>query len=132
MKHSKCKLGVTSVTYLGHVLCGVRIKPKPDVVEAIRLAPSPSSKDDVRSFLGLTEFYSEYVRNFSCRVFKIRQLLKNKSKFVWDTECENEFKEVKLAIVKAAALNSFDPELTCHYYRCKFKRFRCRISPKTG
>lgn len=78
IKHSTCKFQIKSVSYLGHECCEGGIKPKTSLVEAIQAAPHPKSKDDVRSFLGLTEFYSKYVPNFSCRMLNIRQLVKNK------------------------------------------------------
>lgn len=99
IKHSKCKFGVKSVTYLGHELCEEGIKSKTDLVEAIQAAPHPKSKDDVRSFLGLTEFYSKYIPNFSCPTFNTRQLVKNKNKFVWSNDCEIEFLDVKKLFV---------------------------------
>lgn len=112
-KHSKCKFHMKSVTYLGHELCEEGIKPKTSLVEAIQAAPHPTCRDDVRSFLGLAEFYAKCVPNFSGRMFNIRQLVKNKNKFIWSNECEKEFQDVKKAICNAIALSTFDPTLTC-------------------
>ncbi|KAJ1130344.1 hypothetical protein NDU88_008697 [Pleurodeles waltl] len=61
---SKCRFAQRNVTYLGHEIDQDGIRPKKKLVEAIRNAPSPTSKDDLRSFLGLAEFYLKFVENF--------------------------------------------------------------------
>ena len=65
MKPSKCKLGFSSVDYLGHILGEGVISPNPDKLFNIQQAPRPQTKKKVRSFLGLVGFYSKFIPNYS-------------------------------------------------------------------
>ncbi|KAJ1172674.1 hypothetical protein NDU88_004518, partial [Pleurodeles waltl] len=80
---SKCTFGVQHLNYLGHEITMSGIRPKKELLSAIRGAPSPNNKDELRSFLGLAEFYARFVRNFSEKTFNLRQLLKERCKFAW-------------------------------------------------
>ena len=55
VNNDKCRLGQTSVDYLGHTITPDGITPKEDLVRAIIDAPAPEDKDQLRSFLGLCE-----------------------------------------------------------------------------
>ncbi|KAK6176707.1 hypothetical protein SNE40_014954 [Patella caerulea] len=53
IKREKCKIGVSSVEYLGHTLSSIGIQPKESLITAVTNAPTPADKDQLRSFLGL-------------------------------------------------------------------------------
>lgn len=48
----KCKIKVTKVTFLGHILSQDGIQPKEDKIDAIRRFRAPITKEEIRSFLG--------------------------------------------------------------------------------
>lgn len=106
---SKCKFRERSVSYLGHVICAEGVNPKPELVNAIANVPSPSSKDEVRSFLEMAEYCAKFIPNFAGKVFNIRQLLKKHVKFSWDPLCEEEFQYIKEYLENVLHLSSFDP-----------------------
>ncbi|KAJ1191874.1 hypothetical protein NDU88_001188 [Pleurodeles waltl] len=108
---SKCKFACDHVNYLGHVVSAQGIKPKEELLSAIRRAPSPHNKDEVRAFLGLVEFYSKFVNNFSTKTYDLRQLLKTKNKFLWSEACQNAFDMLKNDICNAPPLQGFDSSL---------------------
>ncbi|KAJ1216559.1 hypothetical protein NDU88_004160 [Pleurodeles waltl] len=108
---TKCNVAKNKVTYLGHEISVKGVEPKSELVEAIKKAPIPTNKDEVRAFLGLAEFYAKYVKNFSSKTYPIRQLLKNKVTFEWSNECQAVFDMIKQNIIKAPALQGFDHNL---------------------
>jgi hypothetical protein len=50
---------------LGHVVSKEGTKPDPSKIEAVLHFPQPKAVTNVRSFLGLTGYYRNYVRGFS-------------------------------------------------------------------
>ncbi|GBG84309.1 hypothetical protein CBR_g38279 [Chara braunii] len=71
----KCEWAKTQVLYLGHVLDGDGIKPEDSKIAAIRDGMTPSTLTELRSFLGLANYYRKFVRNFSTIAAPLRQLL---------------------------------------------------------
>lgn len=65
LKRSKCFFGERRLEYLGHVISGEGIEPKPLKIVAMTQWPVPSSMKDLRAFLGLTGFYRQFIRNYA-------------------------------------------------------------------
>lgn len=93
---------------MGHEVSGDGISPKKKLINAIEGAPIPNTKDDVRSFLGLVEFYSKFVPNLASKTYNLRQLLKLKQDFHWNAELQSDFDTIKQDLVSAFPLQAFD------------------------
>jgi hypothetical protein len=61
----KCFFGNTEVSYLGFVLTPEGIKPGRDELKAIKAAQPPTDMKDVRSFIGLCNFFPTHIKNFA-------------------------------------------------------------------
>ena len=62
IKPSKCVLGVTTLEFLGHQVNSEGIKPLEEKVKAILDFPLPLTRQKLRQFLGLINFYHRFVR----------------------------------------------------------------------
>ena len=60
----KCQFATTRVQYLGHILSKNGIEIDKAKTEAVQTFPTPKSAKDVRSFLGLCNYYRKFVKNF--------------------------------------------------------------------
>ena len=61
LNQSKCCFMQSSTEYLGHVVSGEGIHPMMDKVQAIREAPTPTNVSDLKSFLGIANYYGKFV-----------------------------------------------------------------------
>lgn len=76
---SKCVFGMTSLTYLGHIISGDGVQMDPSKIESILNWPIPSSITAIRGFLGLTGYYRRFIQNYAALAGPIFDLLKKKN-----------------------------------------------------
>ncbi|GBG65882.1 hypothetical protein CBR_g54173 [Chara braunii] len=107
----KCKWAKTQVLYLGHVLDGDGIKPKDSKIATIRDWPTPRTLTELRSFLGLANYYRKFVRNFSTIAAPLRRLLKKEAIWQWDKDCMSALKKLKCTLIEYLVLKVADPSL---------------------
>ena len=82
---------------MGHNLGQDTLAPNDDLVQEIRLAPSPTSKKQLRSFLGLVGYYRAFVPNFAAIAAPLTALNKKgtQGKLVWTETHEQAFQALK-------------------------------------
>ena len=59
---------------------------------------------EVRSFLGLKDYYKRFVKGFSMTVTPMTRLLQKNVKFEWSEKCQASFKKLKAFLTKASVL----------------------------
>ncbi len=72
----KCKLSLTSLSFLGYRLSAAGLHPDDTHTTAITNAPRPTDAATLRSFLGLTAWYSKFVPAYATLVEPMRALLR--------------------------------------------------------
>ena len=65
VKQNKCKFMNASVEYLGHRIDPDGIHAMDSKLEAIHEAPTPLNIQELRSFLGLLNYYASFIPNLS-------------------------------------------------------------------
>ncbi|XP_013147927.1 PREDICTED: uncharacterized protein K02A2.6-like [Papilio polytes] len=117
LKASKCIFLVDEVRYLGYIISREGIKTDPSKIEAIVKIPRPSNITELRSFLGILNFYGKFVRNMSDRLVPLYELLKKRSEWYWSADCEKSFLEIKKILCSVDTLAHYNPQkpliLTC-------------------
>ncbi|GBG85810.1 hypothetical protein CBR_g40620 [Chara braunii] len=91
----KCEWAKTQVLYLGHVLDGDGIKPEDNKIAAIRDWLTPRTLTELRSFLGVANYYRKFVRNFSTIAAPLRRLLRKETIWKWDKDCTSAMNKLK-------------------------------------
>ena len=66
--------------------------------------PTPQGVRDVRSFLGLCNFYRRFVRGFSSIASPLTELTKEKKPWHWGQDEEKSFVQLKVALTTAPIL----------------------------
>lgn len=92
---SKCHLFRQSVKYLGHIVSKEGLAADPDKCATIREWPTPMTKTQVRSFLGLCSYYRKFVCNFSTIAKPLCELTEKARPFVWTEACQISFEGLK-------------------------------------
>lgn len=108
---SKCRFRKTELPFLGHIISAAGLRPDLDHIKAVADAPTPHDAPALRSFLGLTSFYSKFIPNYSVVVEPLRALLRKDCKYAWTTDAQHAFTQVKTLIVTSPALALYDPAL---------------------
>ena len=65
LKKEKCCFMLPSVEYLGHKISSQGLQPSQEKIRAIPRAPTPSNLTQLKSFLGLVNYYSKFLPNCS-------------------------------------------------------------------
>ena len=101
---SKCQFFRDEVTYLGHIVGkgGLRVDPKK--VAAVQDWTVPQDVGQLRSFLGLTNYFRKFLMNYSTIVAPLTKLTSKTSPWKWTKECQQAFIKVKHMLVNAPVL----------------------------
>ena len=89
--------------------------------EAVVSAPRPENVLQLRSFLGLVNYYNRFLPNASTLLHPFHQLSEQDSEWQWTEQCEQAFTEAKRMITSEQVLTRFDPALPV--------RLACDASP---
>ena len=108
-KLSKCEFWMKEVKFLGHVVSQGGISVAPSKVKAVLNWEQPTTVTEVRSFLGLAEYYRWFIKNFSQIALPLTKLTKKYAPFEWMPKCERSFQELKEKLTTAPVLTLPDP-----------------------
>ena len=65
MRRDKCAFMLKQVDYLGNLISAERQKPSEGKVKAISQTPVSTNLTQLRSFLGMVNYYGKFVRGLS-------------------------------------------------------------------
>ena len=103
---SKCFLGYNEIKYLGYSVGDNKLKPLDDKVHAILEIPLPSTKKQLRSFLGSTNFYQQFIKKYGDIVAPLNNMIKKNSSntLQWSDLQVSKFNELKQCLSKKPIL----------------------------
>ena len=104
VKLSKCHFLRKSITFLGHSVDAEGIHTLDSKIKAVNNFPTPTTTENVRSFLGLCGYYRAFIKGFSSLAAPLNSLLKKDTPFHWDAAQENSFMKLKFALTHAPVL----------------------------
>ncbi|KAA3487111.1 DNA/RNA polymerases superfamily protein [Gossypium australe] len=103
-KFNKCEFWLNEVSFLGHVVSASGIRVDPSKISAILDWKLPRNVSEVRSFLGLAEYYRRFVKGFSMIAAPMTKLLQKDVKFEWSDRCQKSFDQLKTLLTEAPVL----------------------------
>ncbi|GFQ70467.1 uncharacterized protein K02A2.6 [Trichonephila clavata] len=74
-------------------------------------APVPKNVHEVKSFLGLVNFYGKFCENLATIANLLNNLTKKNVRFLWSKDCQVAFQQIKKEICSPKVLVHYDPSL---------------------
>ena len=87
LRGRKCHIGMSVVSYLGHIFSGSGMGPDPQKVRAIQNWPTPTDTTTARQFLCLASHYRRYIPHFADIAAPLHSLTRKGVSFDWTQEC---------------------------------------------
>ena len=103
---TNCLFGVNTVDFLGHHIEEGLIGHHEDNVTKIRDALKPTTKKQVRSFMGLAGYYRDFIPNFTALVAPLSDLTRKgqPNKIEWGEAQEKAYQSIKALLTKEPVL----------------------------
>ena len=115
-KREKCEFNKSEIQFFGYRFSEDGMKPDPEKVEAVKSAKEPQSVTEMRSFLGMCNFCSHFIPNFSILTGPLREITRKGATFEWNQERRDAFARVKEALQEETTLGYFDPQKETRLY----------------
>jgi hypothetical protein len=98
---------MTRIQYLGYIVDEHGVHADPTKIQTIRDWPTLTTLTELRSFLGLANFYRRFMLGFSHIAWALSQVTKGggKAKFVWSESQQKYFVELKHRLCSAPVLS---------------------------
>ncbi|XP_057691299.1 uncharacterized protein K02A2.6-like [Corythoichthys intestinalis] len=109
VRKDKCEFLRPSVEYLGHVIDHEGLLKAPSKTKAIVDATAPENVSQLRSFLGLLNYYRRFIPNLASLLKPLHELLCKDVKWKWTNECNKAFRNAKNALISSEVLTHFNP-----------------------
>ena len=80
---------------------------RPKKIEVIQKAPVPLNVTELRSFLGIVNYYGKFIQSVADLCALLNELLQKNTPWMWTATCMESFNQLKQALGSA--------EVLCHY-----------------
>lgn len=91
----KCEFLRKEVLYLGHLITDKGIYPDPKKVKVLQEYPVPTTTKQLKSFIAFASYYRKFIPNFSKISQKLTELLKKNKQFIWTSEQQFAFENLR-------------------------------------
>jgi hypothetical protein len=76
----KCIFGSTTVEYLGHTISSDGVRPGKDKTQAMKDITEPKTMKQLKSFIGLANYFRSYVKGFAGVASDLNALMRQNTK----------------------------------------------------
>lgn len=110
LKLKKCEFSTKRTEFLGHILEPGRIGMDPAKVQSIIEWPTPKTVKEVQSFLGLGNYYRQFIKGYSRIAAPLTDITRKDLGYQWEEKQEKAFQQLKEAFTTAPVRRLFHPE----------------------
>jgi hypothetical protein len=115
----KCVLGVEQVEFVGHTISKEGVTFSPEKIAKVIDFPRPTTQKELKSFIGLANYFREHVKGHSSTTHHLEKLVKNympSALLVWGDREIQAFTELKTSIGECPQLFFLQGEGEIHLY----------------
>uniref|UniRef100_A0A1A8I1B8 Gypsy retrotransposon integrase-like protein 1 n=1 Tax=Nothobranchius kuhntae TaxID=321403 RepID=A0A1A8I1B8_NOTKU len=105
---AKCEFVRATVRYLGKDVGQGQVRALADKIQAIVSFPPPTTRRELRRFLGMTGYYRCFCRNFSTVAKPLTDMLSTNIPFSWTPDCHQAFLSLRNLLCCAPILAAPD------------------------
>ena len=109
LNKEKCAFFLEQIEYLGHTIDAQGVHPTGEKIKAIKNAPQPKNVTELRSFLGILNYYSRFLPTLSAKMAPLYSLLRKTTSWSWGSQQQEAFSIAKDTLQEDALLVHFDP-----------------------
>ena len=95
VKPEKCSWKTSKVNFLGVIIGQGKIKMEEEKVEGVLNWLVPKMVKDVRKFLGLANYYRQFIKNFATLAKPLNMLTRKEKKWKWEEAQQKAFEQLK-------------------------------------
>ncbi|XGW28165.1 hypothetical protein V3C99_008177 [Haemonchus contortus] len=111
VREEKCHFMMTEIHYLGNIIDASGRRPDPEKIQAITKMPRPDNVAQLRSFLGMLNYYGTFIPEMRQLRAPLDALLKKDVPFKWSQECQTAFEKAKEILTSPLLFTHYDPKL---------------------
>ena len=107
----KCHFASNNIRILGHEVTDGLIYPTDEKVEVIKSWPIPQTKKQLKSFVGITSYFRDFIPHYATVAYPLTELLAHgkPEKLVWGKSQQNAFDCLRNALASKPVLRPPDP-----------------------
>ena len=111
LKRSKCSFLLPSVEYLGFRITEKGLQPTSEKVKAVQESPAPKDVSQLKSFIGLVNYYGKFLPDLSTVLAPLYRFLQRETEWKWMDKQQKAFEEVKTLLTSDRLLVHYDPDM---------------------
>ena len=108
LNKSKCYFLRPRIKYLGYIIDEEGLRPTAEKVKAISEAPEPKNAAELRSFLGMINYYGRFLPNMSTQLAPLYRLLRKDIQWSWTNEQNKAIEAAKKTLQSDSLIVHYD------------------------
>ena len=96
------------MVYLGLKISAVGLQPAEEKINAVKKAPTPCNVSELRSFLGMVQYYHSFLPRLATMLVPLHKLLQKGMQWEWTHDCQKAFEACKEGLTSDSLLVHYD------------------------
>uniref|UniRef100_A0A669DPM2 Gypsy retrotransposon integrase-like protein 1 n=1 Tax=Oreochromis niloticus TaxID=8128 RepID=A0A669DPM2_ORENI len=109
LNREKCEFNKTKLEFFGFIFSAGGVSADPKKVAAVQHAPSPKTPADIKSLLGMANYCSRFIRDFSSISEPLRRLTHKDTPWTWGQDQETALQALKVSLTSDTTMSYFYP-----------------------